>query len=64
MCKTRIAPKFVNLDGQLTILINIHSLITFYRGVGTDEPLFNMNSGKLQASLDRVEAIFTHADEE
>ncbi|KAL1532929.1 hypothetical protein AAHA92_32881 [Salvia divinorum] len=33
-------------------------------GVGSDEPLFNMNSGRLQASLDRVEAIFTHTDEE
>ncbi|GKV24745.1 hypothetical protein SLE2022_162670 [Rubroshorea leprosula] len=29
-------------------------------GVGTDEPLFNMYSGRLQASLDRVEAILTH----
>lgn len=28
--------------------------------LGTDEPLFNMNSGRLQASLDRVETIFTH----
>ncbi|KAA8534775.1 hypothetical protein F0562_029783 [Nyssa sinensis] len=28
--------------------------------VGTGEPLFNMNSGRLQASLDRVEAILTH----
>ncbi|XP_011078084.1 uncharacterized protein LOC105161923 isoform X2 [Sesamum indicum] len=33
-------------------------------GVGSDEPLFNMKSGRLQASLDRIEAIFTHADEE
>ncbi|GAB4838039.1 hypothetical protein Ancab_027567 [Ancistrocladus abbreviatus] len=31
--------------------------------VGTGEPLFNMNSGRLQASLDRVEAIFTHGIE-
>ncbi|KAL6575366.1 hypothetical protein OROMI_012651 [Orobanche minor] len=31
-------------------------------GVGTDEPLFNMASGRLQASLDRVEAIFTRSD--
>lgn len=31
--------------------------------VGTGEPLFNMNSGKLQASLDRVEAILTHSDD-
>ncbi|GMH16580.1 hypothetical protein Nepgr_018421 [Nepenthes gracilis] len=31
--------------------------------VGTGEPLFNMNSGSLQASLDRVEAIFTHRNE-
>ena len=30
------------------------------RTVGTGEPLFNMNSGRLQASLDRVEAILTH----
>lgn len=29
------------------------------RAVGTGEPLFNMNSGRLQASLDRVEAIFS-----
>ncbi|KAE8664347.1 OBP3-responsive protein 4 isoform 5 [Hibiscus syriacus] len=28
--------------------------------LGTDEPLFNLNSGRLQASLDRVEAIVTH----
>lgn len=31
--------------------------------VGTGEPLFNMNSGRLQASLDRVEAILTHTDD-
>ncbi|KAK4265598.1 hypothetical protein QN277_026628 [Acacia crassicarpa] len=30
--------------------------------LGTGEPMFNMNSGKLQASLDRVEAILTHSD--
>ncbi|XP_022889423.1 uncharacterized protein LOC111404931 [Olea europaea var. sylvestris] len=30
--------------------------------VGTDAPLFNMNSGRLQASLDRIEAIFTNLD--
>ncbi|GAB2291614.1 hypothetical protein Dimus_025869 [Dionaea muscipula] len=28
--------------------------------VGTGEPLFNMNSGSLKASLDRIEAVFTH----
>lgn len=28
--------------------------------VGTGDPLFNMNSGRLQASLDRIEGIFTH----
>lgn len=28
--------------------------------VGTGEPLFNMNSGRLEASLDRIEAILTH----
>ncbi|KAF9615083.1 hypothetical protein IFM89_021654 [Coptis chinensis] len=27
--------------------------------VGTEEPMFNLDSGRLQASLDRVEAIFT-----
>ncbi|OVA06827.1 hypothetical protein BVC80_1421g13 [Macleaya cordata] len=31
--------------------------------VGTGEPMFNMNSGKLQASLDRVEAILTHTND-
>ncbi|CAA2959988.1 OBP3-responsive gene 4 isoform 1 [Olea europaea subsp. europaea] len=30
--------------------------------LGTDAPLFNMNSGRLQASLDRIEAIFTNYD--
>ncbi|XP_058108595.1 uncharacterized protein LOC131251711 [Magnolia sinica] len=28
--------------------------------MGTGEPMFNMNYGRLQASLDRVEAIATH----
>ncbi|KAG9152346.1 hypothetical protein Leryth_016726 [Lithospermum erythrorhizon] len=32
----------------------------FTGGLGTGEPLFNMDSGWLQASLDRVEAIFTN----
>lgn len=31
----------------------------FDRAVGTGEPLFNMNSGRLQASLDRIETILT-----
>ncbi|KAH9605044.1 hypothetical protein KSS87_003138 [Heliosperma pusillum] len=31
--------------------------------LGTGEPLFNMESGRLQASLDRVEAIFSHRDD-
>ncbi|KAK7388262.1 hypothetical protein VNO78_23073 [Psophocarpus tetragonolobus] len=30
--------------------------------LGTNEPLFNMHSGRLQASLDRVEVILTHND--
>ncbi|CAD5318207.1 unnamed protein product [Arabidopsis thaliana] len=30
--------------------------------LGTEEPLFNMSSGRLEASLDRVEAIVTHSD--
>lgn len=30
--------------------------------VGSGEPLFNLNSGKLEASLDRIEAILTHRD--
>lgn len=33
------------------------------RGLGTEESLFNMNSGRLQASLDRIEAVFTQSDE-
>ncbi|OMO91802.1 hypothetical protein COLO4_18100 [Corchorus olitorius] len=32
------------------------------KALGTDEPLFNMNSGRLQASLDRIETILTHYD--
>ncbi|CAL5328673.1 hypothetical protein CsSME_00008861 [Camellia sinensis var. sinensis] len=32
----------------------------FTGAVGTGEPLFNMNSGRLEASLDRIEAILTH----
>ncbi|EPS59516.1 hypothetical protein M569_15288, partial [Genlisea aurea] len=31
-------------------------------GVGTDESLFNMKSGRLVLSLDRFEAVFTHTD--
>uniref|UniRef100_A0A0D9W5I8 DUF7781 domain-containing protein n=1 Tax=Leersia perrieri TaxID=77586 RepID=A0A0D9W5I8_9ORYZ len=30
--------------------------------VGTGEPAFSMNYGRLQASIDRVEAIVTHSD--
>ncbi|KAL0742389.1 hypothetical protein Bca4012_083902 [Brassica carinata] len=30
--------------------------------LGTEEPLFNMSSGRLEASLDRVEAILTHSE--
>ncbi|CAI9293147.1 unnamed protein product [Lactuca saligna] len=32
----------------------------FTGGVGTGEPLINMNSGRLEASLDRIETILTH----
>lgn len=32
------------------------------RALGTEEPLFNMSSGRLEASLDRVEAILTHSE--
>ncbi|KAL5572348.1 hypothetical protein UlMin_021945 [Ulmus minor] len=32
--------------------------------LGTGDPLFNMNSGRFHASLDRVEAILTHAETE
>lgn len=31
--------------------------------VGTGEPIFNMNYGRLRASLDRVEAIITHTND-
>ncbi|KAK9705577.1 hypothetical protein RND81_07G067600 [Saponaria officinalis] len=31
--------------------------------LGTGEPLFSMESGRLHASLDRVEAIFTHRED-
>ncbi|KAL5572346.1 hypothetical protein UlMin_021943 [Ulmus minor] len=30
--------------------------------LGTGEPLFNMNSGRFHASLDRLEAVLTHAE--
>ncbi|KAM1047264.1 hypothetical protein ACFX15_026087 [Malus domestica] len=33
-----------------------------FGALGTGEPWFNMNSGKLQASLDRVEAIVNYTD--
>ncbi|XP_071731985.1 uncharacterized protein [Rutidosis leptorrhynchoides] len=32
----------------------------FTGAVGTGEALFNMNSGRLEASLDRIETIITH----
>lgn len=35
----------------------------FSGAVGTGEALFKMETGRLQASLDRVEAIFTHRNE-
>lgn len=35
----------------------------FNGAVGTGQPLFNMNSGSLHASLDRVELILTHTTE-
>ncbi|KAI3754152.1 hypothetical protein L1987_53930 [Smallanthus sonchifolius] len=33
----------------------------FTGAVGTGEALFNMNSGRLEASLDRIETILTHS---
>ncbi|KAM7513055.1 hypothetical protein LguiB_011930 [Lonicera macranthoides] len=47
-----VLPEFT---GQVTFL-----KFGFHRAVGTGESLFNMNSGRLQASLDRVETILTH----
>ncbi|KAK3040357.1 hypothetical protein RJ639_026762 [Escallonia herrerae] len=46
-----VLPEFT---GQLMIGFGLH------RAVGTGEPLFNMNSGRLEASLDRIETILTH----
>uniref|UniRef100_A0A6N2LLW2 DUF7781 domain-containing protein n=1 Tax=Salix viminalis TaxID=40686 RepID=A0A6N2LLW2_SALVM len=48
-------------DGISRIQIRRHLAFRIAFGaLGTGEPLFNMNSGRLQASLDRVEAILTH----
>nr|KYP57838.1 hypothetical protein KK1_004119 [Cajanus cajan] len=46
------------LDGGQTM----YFLKLLGKALGTDEPMFNMHSGRLQASLDRVEAILTHSD--
>ncbi|KAI4344603.1 hypothetical protein L6164_011810 [Bauhinia variegata] len=35
----------------------------FTGAMGTGEPMFDMQSGRLQASLDRVEVILTHCDD-
>ena len=64
---------FLNLQGKFTFSIKtLNTVITinaiFYecfvcgidRAVGTGESLFNMNSGRLEASLDRIETILTH----
>jgi len=40
----------------------LFEILIHNRALGTDEPMFNMHSGRLQASLDRVEAILTHTD--
>lgn len=40
----------------------INFIYNIIRGLGTGEPMFNMQSGRLEASLDRVEAILTHTD--
>lgn len=37
-------------------------LLALCRAVGTGEPAFSMNYGRLQASIDRVEAIVTQSD--
>lgn len=49
--------KFYFMNDWLIYILNLN------RALGTDEPLFNMHSGRLQASLDRVEAILTHSDD-
>ena len=43
-------------------MINVLHGIDMIRALGTGEALFNMSSGKLEASLDRVEGILTHYD--
>lgn len=51
---------------KLTILVNFSYLYIengLNRALGTGQPLFNMNSGSLHASLDRVELILTHTTE-
>ncbi|QCD80229.1 hypothetical protein DEO72_LG2g550 [Vigna unguiculata] len=45
------------------VLPEITGQVFVILALGTDEPLFNMHSGRLQASLDRVEAILTHSDD-
>ncbi|CAB4318515.1 unnamed protein product [Prunus armeniaca] len=73
----RILSKKIPLTGYLNLQVGVgHNFSnecywmeveTYYMfwwrwALGTGEPWFNMNSGKLQASLDRVETILTYTD--
>lgn len=49
----------LSLASEFILFNDAHELI---RALGTDEPLFNMKTGQLHASLDRVEAILTHSE--
>ncbi|TXG61655.1 hypothetical protein EZV62_013018 [Acer yangbiense] len=42
------------------VIPEVTGQISQLKALGTEEPLFNMNSGRLHASLDRVETIITH----
>jgi hypothetical protein len=53
-----------NFELTNTARTSLEPLVIFApcRAVGTGEPAFSMNYGRLQASIDRVEAIVTQSD--
>lgn len=57
-------PRFLSIESlaQFELTNTVIDIFPLYRALGTGEPAFSMNYGKLHASIDRVEAIVTQSD--
>ena len=56
--KSLLTGRFQLVDTTIQLVF----IFALCRAVGTGEPAFSMNYGRLQASIDRVEAIVTQSD--